>query len=529
MLELIKIVDKKRLILLSIVKIINNLSVFGVAFAFKFFVVEPLVFEKLIYLLISLLVLYVIRFVSRYIDQVLNHAFFTNMKYDIERYYFDKITKMNINKFIDSHTGYIHNMVEKTAYSFYHIIDYFLECYLSLIIGFSSLIYATVTDNTYLSIIIMLFLIIPIVIKYFLVKKQEDIRKEYKKLRANSDAILIDFTSNLNTVRKLGIEKFAMDTIKKKGEEVYKKLKEGNLLNGFIGITYDVFTYLTYIFLVVETYNQLKMGNDALAYFMFYFTIIKELVSNMSQISRSITLGLRFRTDKMQIDECIGNLDYTKKIKLDYDIEIRDGLFFYKDRGVKVKIPNFKLQKGDKVSVMGPSGEGKTTILNILYGMYELKDGKMYIKEKEVKNKKLDVVYISQEVDLFDLTIRENLTLGENISDEKILELINKAGLYEWFKNLPNGLDEYIGERGVKLSAGQRQRLNIIRGILKDNDVYFFDEPTSNLDVLSEEKIIELIDEYLKDKTYIIVTHREKIKNICNKHYILKNHVMQEV
>ena len=98
----------------------------------------------------------------------------------------------------------------------------------------------------------------------------------------------------------------------------------------------------------------------------------------------------------------------------------------------------------------------------------------------------------------------------------------------EWYNNLNYGLDEIVGEKGIKLSAGQRQRLNIIRGILINKDVYFFDEPTSNLDKESEEKIVSMIDKYLNDKTYIIVTHRESIKRLCNKHYVFEDHTMHE-
>lgn len=100
--------------------------------------------------------------------------------------------------------------------------------------------------------------------------------------------------------------------------------------------------------------------------------------------------------------------------------------------------------------------------------------------------------------------------------------------LMDWYNNLNNGLEEIVGEKGVKLSAGQRQRLNIIRGILIDKDVYFFDEPTSNLDKESEEKIVSMIEKYLKDKTYIVVTHRDSIKRLCNKHFVFENNTMLE-
>ena len=106
--------------------------------------------------------------------------------------------------------------------------------------------------------------------------------------------------------------------------------------------------------------------------------------------------------------------------------------------------------------------------------------------------------------------------------------MFEDAGLTEWFLNLENGLETVVGEKGVKLSAGQKQRLNLIRGILIDKDLYFFDEPTSNLDSVSEEKITNMIEKYLSDKTYVIVTHRPRLTGLCNKHYRFENHIMSE-
>ncbi len=97
-----------------------------------------------------------------------------------------------------------------------------------------------------------------------------------------------------------------------------------------------------------------------------------------------------------------------------------------------------------------------------------------------------------------------------------------------WVDSLEKGLDTLVGEKGVKLSAGQKQRLNIIRGILLDKEIYILDEPTSNLDSISEERIYHMISTYLKDKTCIIVTHRPKLVEVCNKHYLFENRVMVE-
>ena len=174
---------------------------------------------------------------------------------------------------------------------------------------------------------------------------------------------------------------------------------------------------------------------------------------------------------------------------------------------------------------MGESGQGKSTFLNLFCRFYKIDDSKYLVNDKE-SNKVPDVAYISQETDLFDLSIRDNLLLGKNISDKKLNEYLKDAGLLSWINSLEHGLDTIVGEKGIRLSTGQKQRLNIIRGILLDKEIYILDEPTSNLDILSEEKIYDMINKYLKDKTLIIVTHRPKLRDICNKHYYFKDKEM---
>lgn len=139
-----------------------------------------------------------------------------------------------------------------------------------------------------------------------------------------------------------------------------------------------------------------------------------------------------------------------------------------------------------------------------------------------------DVAYISQDSDLFDLTIKENLCLGKRISDEQIEIFLEEAGLLSWISTLEHGIHTIVGEKGVKLSAGQKQRLNIIRGILLDKEIYIFDEPTSNLDVESEKKIYYMIDKYLQGKTCILVTHRPKLIELCTLHYRFLNRELRE-
>lgn len=264
-------------------------------------------------------------------------------------------------------------------------------------------------------------------------------------------------------------------------------------------------------------------------YLLFFITALGKLYSNLNSLVRLIDIRERFKTAKKQLDEYLKDSKDIRIVQNYNSVQMKDVVFSYVKDSTKIKIPEFVLNKGDKISIVGESGQGKTTVMNILAGLYPLENGKLLIDNKDMKDTRLDLVFVSQEVDLFDLSIRDNLCLGKNISEERIFEMFEEAGLMKWYKELPEGLDTIVGEKGVKLSAGQKQRLNLIRGILIDKDLYFFDEPTSNLDALSEEKITNMIEKYLKEKTYVIVTHRPKLKELCNRHYVFENHIMKEI
>lgn len=207
--------------------------------------------------------------------------------------------------------------------------------------------------------------------------------------------------------------------------------------------------------------------------------------------------------------------------------EIKDCTYSYTDQfdsKVTIEIPHFEILRGDIVCIHGESGQGKTTLLHIL--SKEIANNNVYING-EKSNKRLDCAFIAQDTEILDMSLRDNLTLGNDIPAYKLCEYIEYVGMGDWFNNQENGLDTILGERGVFVSTGQRQRLNLIRGLLmKDKEIYLLDEPTSNVDDETERKLVELIYSVLKGKTVVIVTHRPAIRKICNKSYIFRNGVL---
>ena len=527
--ELFKLTNRKTYFFSMFLSILYSLAEYGVSFSLSYFGTVPFNLDKATSLLITLVIFYVVMLITHYIELRIDNVIYSIDEVHISEYYFNKLQKMSSKNISDTHTGYIYNIIKDTCRLYGDLLWLIKDTLVPLIIGLCSFFYIACTQSIIMGIVCIIVCIFAIFIKYIMMKNMVKYEKISRDKHSKFTAILIDFIQNISTVKKLNINDFCNNSLVQKEKDYHTALKTTEIKRANRNSVFHGHMYLLYILILFSVISVVKSGNDGLSYLLFYFTLLGNMYGRLNSASRLIDSKVQFNTAKKQLDTFFKDNIELKLIRNWKKLELKDVVFKYATSSTKILIPEFFLKKGDKISIMGESGQGKSTILNILSGMYPLNSGKFIIDDNEVQNEKLDIVFVSQEVDLFDLSIRDNLCLGKNIKEEEILKLFDDAGLAEWYKELPNGLDTIVGERGLKLSAGQKQRLNIIRGILINKDVYFFDEPTSNLDTVSEQKITEMIDKYLKDKTYIIVTHRPGLKNLCNKHYIFENHMIKEV
>lgn len=359
-------------------------------------------------------------------------------------------------------------------------------------------------------------------------KKIVLLQEDYNEAYAKYNSTYVDFLQNVKTVKRLNASEFAKQKNEKLFEKVLPKLSKMNLFYSFRSNGISSFVYIMYVIVLINLYFKMQAGQNILPNLLFYASIFDLLRGELKALGFLFVHLNKFQAATNQVEKMIGEEPESNLIKDWNTIEIRDLEFQYQDDSkVKIQIPKFEIKRGDKISIVGKSGQGKSTFLNIFSRYIEVED-KNYKIDGKSKNGNLDLAYISQEIDLFDLSVRENLCLGKEISDDELLKILEEAGLQDWLEQLENGLDTIVGERGLKLSVGQKQRLNLIRGILLDKDVYVLDEPTSNLDQETEKLIVNLIQKYLQDKTVVIVTHREEIRRICQKHYRFENNQMRE-
>ena len=189
--------------------------------------------------------------------------------------------------------------------------------------------------------------------------------------------------------------------------------------------------------------------------------------------------------------------------------------FTYPDTGIQA-LKNFDLhiQKGEKVVITGRTGSGKTTLVQLLLRMYNVESGSIKLDGIPVENIKLDsirkqVSYVPQDVFLFSDTVRNNIRFGiPNASEERVVEAARIASVDKEIEGFSDGYNTMIGERGVTLSGGQKQRISIARALIKDPGLIIFDDSLSAVDAKTEKEIMGKLNEYLADKTAIIITHR---------------------
>ena len=218
-----------------------------------------------------------------------------------------------------------------------------------------------------------------------------------------------------------------------------------------------------------------------------------------------------------------------EQLSLNDAIEVRN-LSFRFENGTHDTLHNLSLsiRKGEKVGINGESGVGKTTLLNILLGLYTPSEGGVYIDGEELQGKLLrkwqnSIGYVSQNTFLTDSTILANIALGceeQEVDMEQIGKCIEAASLSEFIASLPNGINTRIGECGALLSGGQRQRIGIARALYKNANILFFDEATSSLDNATEQSInraIENLSSSNEDLTIVVVAHRDSSLDYCDR------------
>ena len=437
-------------------------------------------------------------------------SFFTYKKsLDLPAYAYEKTSSGEIINRITNDTDVISSSFEQLVYIFSSLVG-------SIII----LIY--IFFNSW---IIGVEIIIFIIILFFIIRKYNPLLKNYhKEIREENDKFTSMVTESIRGVREiktLGIKNNVIKDIKEIIKSIYnKEIDETNIWEKFtiltriLKTTLEVLVFSSCIILVY--YKQVSLTFFvAMTYYIYRYMYLIENINGLTQTYQKVIVSLSRVNDilgnRLYEDEKFGN-----KIlkKVNGVIEFKNVSFSYPNEDIILNDFNLKLEPNKKIAIVGKSGQGKTTLFNLLTRVFDANSGEILIdginiKDLTEESLRKNISIIRQEPFIFNRSIKDNFKLiNSKISLSKIKQYSKIAYLDDYIESLPNKYDTIMGEGGVNLSGGQKQRLSIARTLAKESKIVLFDEATSALDNNSQEYIKKAIDNLIKDHTVVIIAHR---------------------
>ena len=303
---------------------------------------------------------------------------------------------------------------------------------------------------------------------------------------------------------------------------MYKRFELSNPVSEFLGIVTVSVILLVGGGMVLDSSSDIT-ASEFIAFIIIFSQVLppaKAITGAFNTIQRGVASADRVFEfiDKSKRDEEDKGKESIETLK--NSITFEKVSFAYENENVLNNI-SFKIKRGESVAIVGPSGGGKSTIIDLLSKFYTLKNGSIKIDGKNINKYKTDDIrkmigIVTQESLLFHDTIRNNICFGsEEFDNNNLIKAAEIANAYDFIEKLDDKYDTIIGERGLKLSGGQRQRICIARAIYKDPPILIFDEATSSLDSKSEKSVQTAVEKVMKDRTSIIIAHRlSTIKNV---------------
>lgn len=440
-----------------------------------------------------------------------------------------KIANVCMGKLLDqSHTYYQNNFsgslaskVNDLTGSIPDIVQVVIDRFFSHILALAIAVYALWQVNIKFALAMLVWAFLFIILSLFLQKRLTRFADIWSEWAATITGRIVDALSNILSVR-LFARKQAEKTFL--GQTFGEAVKTEQKLQWSYFWLFFVYGYSFVILLGANLYfliqgwqqGLISVGDFALvlAINTAIVEFLWQLTKDFSQFSRDlgkVTQALRTILVTPEIQDARG----AKDLKISKgEIVFESVHFHYKGTQPLFHNKSVTIASGQKVGLVGYSGSGKTTFVNLILRLYDISSGHIFIDRQDVRQVTQDSLHssigmIPQDPSLFHRTMRENICYGKlDATDEEIIEAASKAHAHEFISNLPLKYDSLVGERGVKLSGGQRQRIAIARAILKNAPILILDEATSQLDSVTESYIQESLWELMQDKTTIVIAHR---------------------
>ncbi|WP_262965200.1 ABC transporter ATP-binding protein [Methylobacter psychrophilus] len=442
----------------------------------------------------------------------------------LEKRCFDVLKKQKYVFFENSFSGSLIKQANRFSRSFETIMDWFLFQFymniLAIVISFTIFYQQQPEFAFYFLIWVGLFISWNIV--YSIWKMRFD--QSVSEADSIVGGVYSDAISNIFIVKSFAMEANEQARINKASDFVYKKKKIAWLFTFISFAVQGIMTFGIELLLVYLMIQKWTTGIFQVGEFVLFQSIMLILIQRLWEFGRNFRTFFTALADASEMaeifrrDDIEADTDYALPLTINKGaISFNNLCFTYNETNTR-QTPLFKdfsltIKAGEKIAIVGQSGSGKSTLTKLLFRFLDPQKGTVTFDGIDAKAFTLETLrqqisMVPQQPDLFHRSIRDNITLGANISEAQLIAVAQKSRCLEFINGLPDTFDTLVGERGVKLSGGERQRIAIARAFLEDAPIVVLDEATSALDSLTEKQIQVAIFELIKHKTAIVIAHR---------------------
>jgi ATP-binding cassette, subfamily B, bacterial len=443
------------------------------------------------------------------------------MKKHIGSVLMDRMMQHSHHLFQDNFSGSLANKIKDVMSGIPDLlkmlIDHFFSHSLALLIAIGAV--STISAKYALALLIwaILFIATPSIA----LNRARQLSDDSAEVRSKVVGTMVDILGNMLSVRLFAGRRFENNKLEEGLNDYVRADQKRDWLflkiNAIQGMSFVLYQSLVLYWLIEGFRQELVLPGDFVlvlaintAIIPNLWTISKDLIS-VADLAGNITQGLRIVLSPLEIEDKPG---IKELIVNKGEIVFSQVHFRYRDAEAIFENKSVTIQPGQKVGLVGYSGGGKTTFVNLILRLFDVTGGHILIDGQDIKEVSQDSLHLNigmipQDPLLFHRSLLDNIRYGRwDATDREVMEAAKKAHANEFIENLPRGYHSFVGERGVKLSGGQRQRIAIARAILKNAPILLMDEATSQLDSVTEQYIQDVLWKLMKAKTTIVIAHR---------------------